>query len=93
MPAGPYDIGDKVRVIGTFTDIDGGFVDPSVVTIKFKSPSSVVTTPTVVNESPGVYHADQSITAAGTWYYRVESTGTGQAAGEGQFTVTPSNFP
>lgn len=93
MPSGPYDIGDKVRVTGTFTDVNNTPISPSTVVIKFKAPDATVTTPSVTNPYVGSYYADQSITAAGKWYYRIEATGTGQSAAEGSFDVTPSNFP
>lgn len=93
MASGPYDIGDKVRVTATFKDVADALVDPTNVVLKFKDPSAVVTTPTVTRTSLGIYYAEQSITAAGVWYYRAEATGTGQSAAEGTFTVITSNFP
>lgn len=93
MASGPYDIGDKVRVSGTFKDVDDNLVDPSAVVIKFKAPDTTITTPAVSHPGTGIYYADQSITAPGKWFYRIESTGTGQAAAEGSFDVVVSNFP
>ncbi len=44
----------------------------------------------LVKDSTGKYHVDINANAAGTWYYRFFSTGTGQAAEERQFEVRPA---
>lgn len=87
-----YDAGDLVRVSGAFKDSAGTAIDPSVVKFKFKRPDTgAVTTYTygtdsqLVKDSVGNYHVDVSADAAGAWRYRFYSTGTGQAAEQGQF--------
>ena len=41
--ANSYMKGQKIKVTGTFTDVDtGAFVDPTVVTFRTRSPSNVV---------------------------------------------------
>jgi hypothetical protein len=40
----------------------------------------------------GNYHVDVNADESGTWFYRFESTGTGQAADEGTFEVSESHF-
>ena len=93
-----FDKGDLVRCTGTFTNSAGTVVDPTVVLFKVKSPAGTTTTYTygtdveVVRDSAGVYHVDVDGNAAGQWYYRVYSTGTGQAAEEGRFSVDGSEF-
>lgn len=84
-----YDRGDLVHLTGTFRDINGTLQDPTAVTFKARSPSGAVTTlvygsdAAVVRASAGIYTVDLSLTEDGLWTYRWESTGTGQAAAEG----------
>ena len=82
-----YDTGDLVRLTARFTDSSDAAVDPSTVTFKARNDTTTVTyvygtDPEVVKEATGVYHVDFDITVDGPWYFRVSSTGTGQAAGE-----------
>jgi hypothetical protein len=90
-----YDIGDKVRLTLDVQEI-GAYVDPSTVVLKVKKPDTTVTTYTygvgadVVKSATGRYFVLVSITAAGAWYYRWETTGPGQGAEEGAFTALKS---
>lgn len=92
-----YDIGDLVRCTGTFAS-SGSNVNPSAVMFKVKTPAGTVTTYTygtdaaLVRDSTGVYHVDVDAATAGDYVYRFWSTGTGQAAAEGQFWVRPTLF-
>lgn len=85
-----YDRGDLVRLTGTFRDAAGALQDPTTVTLKYQTPSGATTTLVYLTDaalnksSTGIYYADISLTEDGIWTYRYESTGTGQAAGEGQ---------
>jgi hypothetical protein len=87
-----YDKGDLIRCAGNFqtASVD---VDPSTVTFKVKAPAGTVTTyvyltdAQVVKDSVGDYHVDVSASEDGQWWYRFESTGTGQAAAENSFYV------
>ncbi len=96
--AGSYDEGDLVRATAAFTDSGGSALDPDTVTVKYKAPDGTETTKVygtdaeVVKDSTGNYHIDISVTAHSTWYYRWESTGTGQAAEEANFLVAKSEF-
>lgn len=96
--ANTYDLGDLVRCSGTFTDATSILVDPTVVKASIQNPAGTDTTYTygtdaaLVRDSAGAYHVDVSATSAGRWYYRLYSTGTGQASGEGYFDVAPSQF-
>ncbi len=91
MPS-TYDKGDLLRVDAKFTNQAGTAVDPTTVT--FKTLANQATTSyvygvaaNVYKDSVGNYHADISLTTVGTWYVRVESTGTGQAAAESTVKV------
>ena len=96
MPINFYDLGDLVRVTGTFTRASGAVMDPAVVKCQVKTPAGVKTSYTygvdaaMVRDSVGVYHLDVSITASGHWWYRWYSTGAGQAAAETEFRVSRS---
>lgn len=97
MTKNAYDIGDLVRCTGTFA-ASGSNVNPAAVMFKVKKPSGTVVTYTygtdaaLVRDSTGVYHVDVDATEAGEWTYRFWSTGTGQAAAEGQFLVKLTLF-
>ena len=87
-----YDKGDLLRVSASFTDEDGDPVDPTTVTFKAKVGSTVTSyvygdDDEVSKDGTGNYHVDLSLDTAGTWWVRVESTGTGQAAAESSLRV------
>ena len=89
--ANTYDIGDLVRVTGTFTVADVA-TDPTTVTLRVLAPGGTVTAYTlalseVTKSGTGVYYKDITITAAGIWYYRWLGTGTVVSAGESEFYV------
>lgn len=88
MIANEYDIGDVVRISGTFTSTGGAFIDPTTVTVWVKAPSSTVyvtTAPT--NPSTGVHYVDYTPASTGVYLYRIYSTGTVITAEEGLFRV------
>ena len=92
MSSTTYDKGDLLRLSASFTDEDGDAVDPSTVTFKVKVGSTTTsyvygTDDEVGKDSVGNYHADISLDTEGTWWVRVESTGTGQAAAESALRV------
>lgn len=92
-----YDLGDAVTCQATFKK-SGVVLDPSTVAFKVKDPAGNVTVysypadPQLVKDSTGVYHVDVNANLEGTWFYRFESTGTGQAAEERSFAVRKSHF-
>lgn len=92
-----YDIGDTVRITGTFT-VAGVATDPTTIKAKVRLPSGAVTTYTyptdaaLVKDSTGVYHLDIPITTAGLYAYRWEGTGAAKAAEEATFDVEASRF-
>ena len=87
------EVGDLERVQGTFRNSSGTLIDPTTVTFKARNPAGTITTyvygtdSQVVKDSTGVYHVDWSLSSAGKWYFRIESTGTGQAADEEEVLV------
>ena len=95
-----YTKGQLVRVKATFTDTQAGGVpaDPSVVRAKYIDPAGNITSllygtdTALVREDTGVYHVDIDANLNGDWFYRFESSGTGQAANESYFSVDSSRF-
>lgn len=92
-----YDLGDLLRVTGTFTNSAGTVQDPTVVKFAFKNPAGSVTTYTygtdaeLVKSSTGIYYVDVNCSSAGTYFVRWYSTGTGQASEEDMFYVNATN--
>jgi uncharacterized protein YfaS (alpha-2-macroglobulin family) len=90
-------LGDAVTCEAVFKK-NGVELDPTTVTFKVENPSGVQTiyvygtNVELIRDSTGVYHVDVNANTVGTWLYRFESTGTGQAAQEGTFRVRKSNF-
>ena len=93
-----YDLGDLVRVTGTFTDADGTAQDPAAVFCAVKDPSDNTTTyeygadAELVKSATGVYYVDVDCDEVGQWWYRWYATGTGQASDEEWFGVRESEF-
>jgi hypothetical protein len=93
-----YDVGDEVRVTGTFTDSAGTEQDPNAVFFQYEDPSGTVTAlaypadAALVKDDTGIYHVDIDVDEAGMWHWRWYSTGVGQAADEGQFLAEDSRF-
>ena len=92
-----YDVGDTVRLTGTFTNAGGTATDPGgTVSIKVLDPSGTTTTYTggsVVNSATGVYYTDVAATKSGRYHWRCEANGTGNyGAEEGYFDVSMSRF-
>jgi hypothetical protein len=88
------DIGDLIRVDAEFRDDTDTLVDPTALTLKVKPPDGDAVTYThpeapIVRDAAGLYHADLSPDAAGSWGYRWVSTGVAQGAEPGQFFVRP----
>lgn len=85
-----YDVGDQVRIFGSFKLPDGTPANPSTVTVYVKEKAAAVqafTTPTVVNDAPGEYHLDFDCTAPGDFKYDVVGTGAVKASEPGGFKV------
>lgn len=94
--ANTYDVGDKVRITGTF-QLNGADSDPSVVHAHYKDPSGsqtdivYLTDAQPVKSATGVYYFDISVDEAGTWWYRMDDNDTNVAT-EGYFHVRATNF-
>lgn len=91
-----YDVGDRVRLRGVFTDLAGADTDPTTIVCKYQDPSgnetSVTYPTTIVKESTGRYYLDLDIDEAGTWHYRWNGTGAVVAAGEQSFIARDTQF-
>lgn len=91
-----YDIGDRVKITGTFKE-NGELGDPAVIRGIYKNSSiGLITTllyseSEIVRESPGVYSFEIEITSGGYWYYRMDDGGE-NVASEGKFLVRKSNL-
>jgi hypothetical protein len=96
--ANEYGLGDLVRITGTFENAAGVDIDPTSVFVKYKDPSGNETSlefgvdAEVVQDATGIYHVDVDANEAGDWPYRFESTGTGQAGRETEFSIRVSKF-
>jgi len=100
MPS-TYDIGDLVRVTGTFTDTGGTVGDPTTVNFLYDTPTSTTPvsasrTSTATGEvngitklSTGVYYYDVPTTGRGLYETRFTSTGQLTASAESWFSVRP----
>jgi hypothetical protein len=94
-----YTIGQVIRLTATFTQNSSG-LDPTAVRASVREPSGTVTTYLYGTDtqlakdssSTGVYRVDWTASTAGTHDVRFWSTGTGQAAVEGAFSVRQSRF-
>lgn len=88
------DLGDVVRITGTWTDSAGIATDPAAITFTYTDPSGNATPlvygvdAEVVRASTGIYYVDITTDEEGTWFWRWVSTGSGAAANEGSFAVT-----
>lgn len=88
MSVNAYDVGDVVRLTGTFA-VGGTNTDPSTVTLYVEDPGGNVATLTYADEEltksgTGVYYYDQAIDEAGLWKYRFVGTGAAAAAVQGR---------
>ena len=94
--ASVYDIGDKPKITGTFTNA-GSAADPAVVVAKYQDPAGTTTTLTygtdagLTKTSTGVYAFYISLNRSGRWYYRMTDNGVNVAT-EGYLVVRNSKF-
>lgn len=91
-----YDIGDVVRLTGTFT-VSGSATDPTTVSLLIRRPDGVKTTlvygtdVALEKTGTGAYRCDYDPVVSGVHWYRFFSTGTAKAAEEQSFTVKRAN--
>jgi len=98
--ANHYDVGDTIRLVGTFTDPINSDVatDPTEVTLTVTDPSGNSDSYTydggagdVAKDSTGIYHYDLAIDEAGIWTYRFVGTGTCACGGIETFRARPAS--
>lgn len=93
-----FALGQLVRISASFTDEDDAAADPGKVFCEIKTPAGVTTSyeydsdVEVVKDATGEYHLDLDCAAVGFWRWRWYSTGLIQAADEGRFRVSASEF-
>lgn len=100
MAASPYDKGDTVRLSAAFTNQSGTPVAPATVVALVRNPSHAVATHVyggglLTATGTGAFQLDVSLPWAvphGRWDWRVESTGSHEAASEGFWFVRDSVF-
>ena len=78
----------KALDLSELPDIVRALTNPSTVTVTVTNPNAVVTTPTAVNVSAGVYYVLTVADVAGVWRVRFVGTGAAAAVSEKTFTVT-----
>lgn len=90
-----YDIGDLIRLRGSFTNSAAAAVDPSSVTLQYRQfavdPASYTTliygVNSIVKASTGEYYHDLSVNSDGEWRYRWNGLGANAAAAEISFKI------
>ena len=88
-----------IRIKARIRDIDGDLIDPSAVEFELKKPGDTdytvytsLTTPTVVNQSVGIYYIDLEIDEPGRWKYSWFSYGNPSASWKSFFEVEDSRY-
>jgi hypothetical protein len=91
--------GNIARITFEFRDnSDDSLVDPSTVSIIIEEPDGTQTTyvygtdAELVRDGVGEFHFNLAGDQTGTYWYRIESTGTGQAATESRIMFTAGHF-
>lgn len=90
-----YTVGDLIRLLVTFQNTAGAFVNPTTVILRIKLPDGSTqefTADDITQTTTGKYQYDFLSTTAGLHRYRWEGTGTAQGAVEGSFKVAESAF-
>lgn len=86
-----YVVGDLARITATFTRDDQP-INPTAITAQVRDPTGTITTVPITLQAAGIYQALVDLTASGSWYVRIYSTGIGQAAEEIAITVRRSSI-
>jgi hypothetical protein len=90
---GYYDVGDRVRLSGEFTDEDGNLHDPTAVYVTYTDPNGTETVlqygvdVEVIRNAEGQYHVDIDVDEVGRWPYEWYATGTGRSRGTARLIV------
>lgn len=85
----PYIVTTQIRTTATFRTLLGALSNTTAV-CSVKAPDGTVSTPSVTNDSTGVYHADVTLDQAGTWYVEWQGSGTVIAASDTAIAVRQS---
>lgn len=95
MTKNTYQIGNIIRLQGTFRDANGALANATI-TLRVKLPDGTITAYTtatgVLNPSTGIYTYDLNDLTHGEYYYRWEAAGAFIAAEERNFRVVVSNI-
>jgi hypothetical protein len=82
-----YEVGDLVRITGTWTDADDVVTDPNTVLAQHTDPSgnevSLTTTTGITKDSTGVYYFDLDLDEEGHWPYRFYAQASGDSSAQG----------
>jgi len=84
-----YIVTTQIRATATFRTAAGVLSNTTAV-CTVKAPDGTTTTPSVTNDSTGVYHADISLDQAGTWYIEWQGSVTVIAASDTAISVRKS---
>jgi hypothetical protein len=87
--ANSYAVGSVVRMLVQIKDVNQLLVDATTVVITLTLPDTTTSTPTVLHDAVGIYHADYTTVQTGTHSYKGVSTGVVSVA-TNTFTVTAS---
>lgn len=92
--ANTYDVGDRVKITGTFKQ-DDVVGDPAIIRFLYKDPSGTTVTRIypdgITREEEGIYSSEILCSASGFWHYRMDDGGN-NVASENQFQVKVSNL-
>jgi len=99
--AGPYLVGNPIRLRAVWTDPNNANapIDPTTVTVKYADPTGTITTviypsAPIVKESTGIYHIDVLVTVSGKWTYDwIGSGAVAPSRAEKEFVVLQSEIP
>ena len=87
--AAPYIVTTQIRTTATFRTLAGALSNTTAV-CSVKAPNGTITTPSVTNDSTGMYSADVTLDQAGTWYIEWQGSVTVIAAGDTAIRVRSS---
>lgn len=82
-----YLVTTKIRITATFRDLAGTLTNPTTVVCTVKNPAGVLATPIPTNSGTGIYYADVTLDADGTWTIEWQATGNLIVAGDDWFLV------
>ena len=85
----PYIVTTQIRTTATFRTLAGALSNTTAV-CSVKAPNGTISTPSVTNDSTGVYSADVTLDQAGTWYIEWQGSVTVIAAGDTAIRVRSS---